>query len=60
MQKNNYRVIILTMDEGFKINAAHPNILLYTSNYFKSRNFREQKLSRAEKNAKFFTKTFAF
>ena len=28
--------------------------------YFKSRNFREQKLSRAEKNAKSFTKTFAF
>ena len=28
--------------------------------YFKSRNFREQKLSRVEKNAKFSTKTFAF
>ena len=28
--------------------------------YFKSRNFRGQKLSRAKKNAKFLTKTFAF
>ena len=36
-----------------------PHYVSLLSNYFRGRNFREQKLSRDQKIAKFLTKTFA-